>query len=642
MATTRTDEMRVHGRARKRARVRMQRRLAATVAVLTVAAIVVGGHLLLQRGHVVDGVSAAGVQLGGKDRASAQAALASQVNPLLRRSITVRAGGQTARVSPAKLGIRLDARSTVSQALAVGRLHGAFFSIGFHRVVEPILHYPKHFHVPIALYRATKPPLDARLTLRSNGFSKVYPSKPGIGFADAATLAAIGQAALLGQRSLTLTTAAVKPDITTAAALRAAQRVHRMLSAPVLIQHGSQPSGELVASQLAPLLVAKPYGHQIGVSFDPAKVRDSLLPLLDNLLRDPRDASWGMGQADGDPARVVSSLTGVALDEKATARHLTAAALVPKGQRRVARLGLMVVHPHFTTKQARALHITSTIAVFTTDMGFSSSNRIHNVHLMADILQDHVIQPGTSFSFNQVVGPRTAERGFLEGQAIENGLLVPSIGGGVCQVATTIYNAAFHAGLPIDQRTNHSFYISHYPLGMDATVADGGPDFVFTNDTSHPIIIKTTYTDQTLTVGLLSAPLNRRVELTTSDPTRYTDPKTRYIHDDTVADGQIVQQTTGERGFDVSVSRTVYAGNGTVLSTQNFPSHYSPEDVVYGMGNGALPPGSKPDKTKTGTTGNGTGTTGTGTGTGATGTGTGSTDTTSTDTSPTSTAPTGN
>jgi vancomycin resistance protein YoaR len=637
---TRTDEMRVHGRARARARVRMQRRLAATVAVLAVVAIVVGGHVLLQRGHVVDGVSAAGVQLGGKDRASAQAALGARVNPLLRRSITVRAGGETAQVIPAKLGIRLDARATVSRALALGRLQGALFSIGYHRQVEPVLRYPKHFHVPIALYRATKQPVDARLTLRSNGFSKVYPSKPGVGFADAATLAAIGHAALAGRTTVTLKTAPVEPRITTAAASRAARRVHRMLSAPVLIQHGSQPSGELVASQLAPLLVARPYGHQIGVSFDPAKVRDSLLPLLDNLLRDPRDASW---RSSGAAAQVVSSLTGVALDEKATARHLTAAALVPKGQRRVARLGLMVVHPHFTTKQARAMHITSTIAAFTTDMGVSSSNRIHNVHLMADILQDRVIAPGTSFSFNQVVGPRTAERGFLEGQAIENGLLVPSIGGGVCQVATTIYNAAFKAGLPIVTRTNHSFYISHYPLGMDATVADGGPDFVFTNDTIHPIVIKTSYTDQTLTVSLLSAPLGRRVETSTSDPTRYTDPKTRYIHDDTVADGTIVQQTTGERGFDVSVSRTVYASNGIVLSTQSFPSHYSPEDVVYGMGNGALPPGSKPDKTKTGTSGSGTGTTGTGTtGTDTTGTGTGSTDTTSTDTAPTSTGPTGN
>src|SRR5262245_42953658 len=105
MATTRTDEMRVHGRARKRARARMQRRVAATVAVLAVVGIVLGGHVLLQRGHVVDGISAGGVELGGKDRASAQAALAAQINPLLRRSITVHAGGQTAHVTPSKLGI---------------------------------------------------------------------------------------------------------------------------------------------------------------------------------------------------------------------------------------------------------------------------------------------------------------------------------------------------------------------------------------------------------------------------------------------------------------------------------------------------------------------------------------------------------
>src|SRR4051794_22082796 len=117
MATTRTDEMRVHGRARARARLRMQRRVAATVAILAVVAIVVGSHVLVRRGQVVDGVSAAGVELGGKDRASAQAALAAQINPLLRRSITVHAGGQTAEVTPSRLGIRLDARRTVAQAL---------------------------------------------------------------------------------------------------------------------------------------------------------------------------------------------------------------------------------------------------------------------------------------------------------------------------------------------------------------------------------------------------------------------------------------------------------------------------------------------------------------------------------------------
>ena len=109
-------------------------------------------------------------------------------------------------------------------------------------------------------------------------------------------------------------------------------------------------------------------------------------------------------------------------------------------------------------------------------MGPSSANRIHNVHLLGDYLDGTIVLPGQVFSFNKVVGPRTAERGFLEGQAIVSGVLVPSIGGGVCQTATTVFNAAFEAGLPIIERHNHSFYIDHYPIGRDATVAWGGHD----------------------------------------------------------------------------------------------------------------------------------------------------------------------
>ena len=86
-------------------------------------------------------------------------------------------------------------------------------------------------------------------------------------------------------------------------------------------------------------------------------------------------------------------------------------------------------------------------------MGTSSSNRIHNVHLMADFIDGTVIQPGQEFSFNDVVGPRTAERGFLEGQMIVGSLVLPSIGGGVCQTATTLFNDAFELGLPILERT---------------------------------------------------------------------------------------------------------------------------------------------------------------------------------------------
>ena len=139
--------------------------------------------------------------------------------------------------------------------------------------------------------------------------------------------------------------------------------------------------------------------------------------------------------------------------------------------------------------------------------------------LLAKLLDGAIVKPGATFSFNTTVGQRTAERGFKEGQAIENGVLVPSIGGGVCQAATTVFDAAFFGGYEIAHRVNHSFYISHYPLGLDATVADTGPDFTFVNDTTNAIVIKATADSATMTVAFLSRPLDRHVEQTTSAQT---------------------------------------------------------------------------------------------------------------------------
>src|SRR5207245_5536465 len=106
------------------------------------------------------------------------------------------------------------------------------------------------------------------------------------------------------------------------------------------------------------------------------------------------------------------------------------------------------------TGEANTLGIRQKLVSFTTDMGVSSSNRIHNVHLMADFIDGTVIKPGDVFSFNRVVGPRTSERGFLEGQMIIGSLVLPSIGGGVCQTATTLFHDAFELGLPLLARVN--------------------------------------------------------------------------------------------------------------------------------------------------------------------------------------------
>ncbi len=340
--------------------------------------------------------------------------------------------------------------------------------------------------------------------------------------------------------------------------------------------------------RLAPLLTATTYKHVIGVKYDPVKVGAALRPPLSDYLRAPRNAGC---KVVGDHGRVLSSLSGVDLDARTTALHLTHAG-TQSGAARVAALAFRVTQPELTTKAARALGATSVVAHATTSLGDSSANRVFNVALLAKLLDGTIVKPGATFSFNGTVGKRTAERGFREGQAIENGVLVPSIGGGVCQAATTVFDTAFAGGYEITHRVNHSFYISHYPLGMDATVADTGPDFTFVNDSPNAIVIKATANPETMTVVFLSRPLDRQVEPHTSAQTSYVEPKKRYYASPDVPAGTVSQTTLGERGFQVTVSRTVRDANGKVLWDDSFHSRYIPEDAIYLIGKGGkLPAG---------------------------------------------------
>src|SRR5262249_14172751 len=205
----------------------------------------------------------------------------------------------------------------------------------------------------------------------------------------------------------------------------------------------------------------------------------------------------------------------------------------------VARIELASRDRDLPTAEARALGIRQKLVSFTTQMGVSSSNRIHNVHLMADFIDGTVIKPGGVFSFNDVVGERTAARGFLEGQEIIGSLVLPSIGGGVCQTPTTLFNDAFELGLPILARPNHHLYLSHYPLGRDATVAWGGPDFEFRNDLKHGILVKTTYTDATLTFTFYGTPEHRRVASRTGPQVDWRRPGMSYAVDPSAPRGSV-------------------------------------------------------------------------------------------------------
>src|SRR5205085_3576870 len=217
--------------------------------------------------------------------------------------------------------------------------------------------------------------------------------------------------------------------------------------------------------------------------------------------------------------------------------------------------------------------ITGLVSSYETFYG-GDPNRIHNVQLVAHLVDRHLIAPGREFSFNRATGERTAAKGFREAPVIINGELKTGLGGGVCQVSTTVFNAAYEAGLPITARTNHALYISHYPLGRDATVNYPDVDLKFVNDTGHWLLLRTFVGQASLTVSLYGTPTGRKVESTTAPLVAHGKVKVKKTVDPTLKPGEQVIDDPGEPAMTTSVTRDVYAADGKLLYHDDWSSDY--------------------------------------------------------------------
>jgi vancomycin resistance protein YoaR len=237
--------------------------------------------------------------------------------------------------------------------------------------------------------------------------------------------------------------------------------------------------------------------------------------------------------------------------------------------------------------------IRSVVSSYTTEYG-GIPNRIHNVQLVAHLIDNALIAPGSTFSFNQTTGARTAAKGFLEAPVIVNGELTTGLGGGVCQVSTTVFNAAFEAGLKITERVNHALYISHYPQGRDATVDYPDVDLKFVNDTDHWLLLRTFVGSSSLTVNLYGTPVHRRVESTTA-PLVVTGPiPVQKTVDPSLKPGETAVDDPGEAPMSTSVTRDVYDPSGTLLYHDTWYSTYRASPKIVRIGPKPKKPAKQP------------------------------------------------
>ena len=225
----------------------------------------------------------------------------------------------------------------------------------------------------------------------------------------------------------------------------------------------------------------------------------------------------------------------------------------------------------FTTEDAKKATFNDTVGEFTTE-GYSAASG-KNIELVAQQVNGAVVNPGETFSLNGYTGPRGTAQGYVESGIIIDGHSGSAVGGGISQFATTLYNAAYFAGMEDTAHTPHSYYISRYPAGREATVYEGAIDLAFKNDTPHPVKIETVFGGGEITVRLKGVK-DREVESVNGGRWAYTSPSPK-----TVSGGECIP-SGGAQGFTTSDTRIIRDLSGNELSRETQTTVYNPQPIV--------------------------------------------------------------
>lgn len=230
-------------------------------------------------------------------------------------------------------------------------------------------------------------------------------------------------------------------------------------------------------------------------------------------------------------------------------------------------------------------NVEDVLGKFTTKFNAANIPRSHNVAVAAQAINNTMVKSGEIFSFNKVVGLRSKANGYVDAPVIVNNELVPGIGGGVCQVSSTLYNAVLYGNLGVKQRSNHSLAVGYVPLGQDATVADGAIDFQFMNTTAYPVYLKTKVKGNALTVWILGKKeiAGQSVQVV-SNVVEVIEPLIETQEDDSLSVGTVVKEKAAKTGYKVRTTRIVRE-NGKVINEEDvFKSYYRPVKGMHVIG----------------------------------------------------------
>lgn len=531
--------------------------LTITTATVGAAAVAAGTVVAVRAGEALPGVSVAGTGVGGQGRATLQATVERQAAARTSGTLPVVADDVHATVDRSL--VRVDVGATVQRALDAGRSGSLLSPItgplgGAGRPDVALVLRPDGTGLDGAVTglatKVDRPTGDGGVAIDLvEGAPKVTTTLPSAGRALDRKRARAALARALSDGSpgpLELAVQQQRPTATPAQVRAAAASATAALSASYVLSTGPLRLS-VMPVELAPLL--RPRASQ-PLQLDQPGVRALLKAKAAALATTPKRAGFDVAgtpstvDSQGDltwtpkPAEVVitASTPGREVDLDAAVARLTA--LVDSGGHGPVGLPVATTAAALTTEQAKAAGVHELMGTFTTYFQ-PGQPRVTNIRRIAEIVNGTYVKPGSVFSLNGTAGKRTQARGFVADGAIVNGKLIDEVGGGVSQFATTLFNAAYFAGLPIPEHTPHSFYISRYPAGRESTVYFGSLDVRIANDTGHGMLVRAGSTPRSVTVELYGDNGGRRVDSATGP-----------------------RQPRGDGGFRIEVTRTVTGGDG--------------------------------------------------------------------------------
>lgn len=412
------------------------------------------------------------------------------------------------------------------------------------------------------------------------------------------------------RQTRSLATRVVVPQLDRSAIDGAADTVRELLAGPITLTR-TNPEATLVVepAQIAEAVEVTITPTAVTVSLAVEAVDDILRPITAEFESPPVDAELVFNE--DLTVTVQPGVPGDLISPELTANALLQAAM------RADRTGSMPfergAEPDVTTEDLESLGIRHLVSQFTTYHD-CCQNRVVNIQLMADIVSGSIVQPGEEFSLNETVGERTTERGFLPAGTIVAGKIEDTVGGGVSQFATTTYNTVFWGGYEDVTHTPHSYYFSRYPEGIEATINWPSIDLVFRNDTDAAVLVRTLYTETSISVQIwgdndgrivageqrggstsitVVAEGGESARQVSADVTgRYAqrDPATEYVPNDELEPGTENVLESGRIGWSVTVTRVISDGSGTEIE-QEWLVRYRPQPRIVEVHSCDIPEG---------------------------------------------------